>query len=64
MCDFCKKFDFGSAAIETDKYGTHIKLALASSQYPREAQFNFCPKCGKSREEIVIEQQHLKDNDR
>ena len=27
MCDFCKRFDFGSASTETDKYGARIILA-------------------------------------
>ena len=26
MCDFCEKFDFGSASYEVDKYGARIEL--------------------------------------
>lgn len=60
MCDFCNKFDFGSASIDVDKYGARVKLALAAYRYPREEQFNFCPKCGKSRGVIETEKKSEK----
>lgn len=49
MCDFCKKFDFGSASYEVDKYGARIILAGGSYRFPEHRQFLFCPKCGASR---------------
>lgn len=49
MCDFCEKFDFGSASYEVDKYGARIILACGSYHFPEHQQFLFCPKCGASR---------------
>lgn len=49
MCDFCEKFDFGSASYEVDKYGARIILAGGSYRFPEHQQFLFCPKCGASR---------------
>lgn len=47
MCEFCKRFDFGTASVYVDKYGTRIGIACGDYRYPEEAQFNFCPVCGK-----------------
>ena len=49
MCDFCEKFDFGSASYEVDKYGARVVLAGGSYRFPEHRQFLFCPKCGASR---------------
>lgn len=46
MCEFCKKFDFGNASCDVDKYGASIMLAGGSYRYPESDQFNFCPNCG------------------
>lgn len=49
MCDFCEKFDFGSASYEVDKYGARIILACGNYRFPEHQQFLFCPKCGAFR---------------
>lgn len=49
MCDFCDKFDFGTATCEVDKYGARLKLAGGFTRFPVYEQFQFCPKCGASR---------------
>lgn len=49
MCDFCERFDFGSASYEVDKYGARVILAGGSYRFPEYRQFLFCPKCGASR---------------
>ena len=49
MCDFCEKFDFGTAACHVDRYGSSIVLSGGSSRFPVYEQFQFCPKCGVSR---------------
>lgn len=46
-CTFCKKFDFSTATTEVTKYGANILLALCTTKFPKEKQFNFCPVCGK-----------------
>lgn len=58
MCDFCERFDFGSAVCNIDRHGTRIVLAGGSYRFPTERQFNFCPKCGESRDQILAER-HL-----
>lgn len=49
MCDFCKRFDWGSASYEVDKYGVRVILAGGSYKFPVERQFMFCPVCGECR---------------
>lgn len=53
MCEFCERFDFGSAAYEIDRHGTRIVMAGGSYRFPVERQFNFCPRCGASRIEVL-----------
>lgn len=53
MCEFCERFDFGSAAYEIDRYGTRIVLAGGSYRFPVERQFDFCPCCGANRSEVL-----------
>ena len=53
MCEFCERFDFGSASYEIDRYGTRIVMAGGSYRFPPERQFEFCPRCGASRDEIL-----------
>ena len=43
MCDFCKRFDFGSASTETDKYGARIILAGGSYHFPGRANVFLLP---------------------
>lgn len=62
MCDFCEKFDFGSASYEIDKYGARIVSAGGSYRFPRERQFEYCPRCGSSRDEILAERNSMRDN--
>ena len=52
LCEFCERFDFGSASYEIDRYGTRIVMA-GSYRFPPERQFEFCPRCGASRDEIL-----------
>ncbi len=47
MCEFCKKFDFGTATAKVDKYGASICFAGGFGRYPQEEQFKFCPVCGR-----------------
>ena len=47
MCEFCKKFDFGTATAKVDKYGASICFAGGFGRYPKEEQFKFCPVCGR-----------------
>lgn len=49
MCDFCEKFDFGTASCVVDRYGASIIMAGGSNRFPEHRQFLFCPKCGASR---------------
>ena len=49
MCDFCEKFDFGTALCVVDQYGASIIMAGGSYRFPEHQQFLFCPKCGASR---------------
>lgn len=49
MCDFCEKFDFGTASYVVDRYGASIVMAGGSYRFPEHQQFLFCPKCGASR---------------
>ena len=65
MCDFCERFDFGSASYEVDKYGARVTAAGGSYRFPEAEQFSFCPKCGKSRVQVMIERdrQRNKEND-
>lgn len=58
MCDFCERFEFDSAACEVDRHGTRIILAGGSYRFSVEKQFNFCPKCGESRDQILAKR-HL-----
>ncbi len=60
MCDFCESFDFGSAACDVDKYGSRIILAGGSYRFPEYQMFSYCPKCGKSRIEIMLERERKK----
>ena len=53
MCEFCKRFDFGSAASELDKYGARIVMAGGRYRFPIDRQFNFCPLCGESRIKVL-----------
>lgn len=53
MCELCERFDFGSAAYEIDRHGTRIVMAGGSYRFPEERQFNFCPRCGASRVEVL-----------
>ncbi len=53
MCDFCERFDFGSAACEVDKYGARLTLAGGLYRFPRHKQFNYCPNCGKQVSDIM-----------
>ena len=39
MCEFCERFDFGSASYEIDRYGTRIVMAGGSYRFPPERQF-------------------------
>ena len=50
-CEFCKNFDFSGASAKMDsgKY-PHIHLAGGSYRYPRDEQFDYCPKCGRKLE--------------
>lgn len=57
MCDFCKNFDFGSASFESDKYGSRIVLSGGNYRFPVERQFNFCPRCGASRVDIMTKRE-------
>jgi hypothetical protein len=56
MCDFCSRFDFGTASYETDKYGSRVIMAGGSYRFPLEKQFLYCPICGLSRVEIAKQQ--------
>lgn len=58
MCEFCKRFDFGNAKIEVDKYGARVCLALGSYRYPKHERFKFCPECG---EQLFNPHKGLKD---
>lgn len=49
MCDFCRKFDFGAARCEVDRYGARISSAGGSYRFPEHEQFNYCPVCGEAR---------------
>ena len=51
-CPFCSQFDFGCAWAEVDKFGARITQAGGSYRFPREQQFNFCPVCGKPRDQM------------
>ena len=44
MCDFCEKFDFGTASCVVDRYGASIVMAGGSFRFPEHQQFIFCPK--------------------
>lgn len=50
-CGFCGKFEFDSAKAVVGQQGARIVLACASTRYPIEEQFNFCPVCGRSLKE-------------
>lgn len=50
-CDFCRVFDFSSARTQVDKYGARVSLALSTTRFDREEQFNYCPVCGRRRNE-------------
>lgn len=63
MCDFCKRFDLGSASTETDKYGARIILAGGSYHFPEERMFSYCPVCGQFRTDIILERERTKNND-
>lgn len=52
-CGFCGKFEFDSAKAVVGQQGARIVLACASTRYPIEEQFNFCPVCGRSLKEGV-----------
>ena len=58
-CPFCSQFDFGCAWAEVDKFGARITQAGGSYRFPREKQFNFCPVCGKPRDEMSPSVQDL-----
>lgn len=62
MCDFCEIFDFGRAKCDIDKYGASITFAGGSNRFPEYQQFNYCPKCGKSRMEIMLERERKKQH--
>lgn len=62
MCEFCERFDFGSASCDIDRYGSRIVLAGGSYQFPRAKQFEYCPHCGASRDEILVKRQLSIDN--
>lgn len=34
MCDFCEKFDFGTASCVVDRYGASIVMAGGSFRFP------------------------------
>lgn len=53
MCELCERFDFGSASYEIDRHGTRIVLAGGSYRFPPKRQFEFCPRCGASRVEVL-----------
>ena len=53
MCEFCERFDFGSASYEIDRHGTRIVMAGGSYRFPPERQFEFCPRCGASRVDVM-----------
>lgn len=63
MCDFCRNFDFGTAKASTDKFGATIHLAGGSYRFPLHEQFNFCPNCGASKDEIQREQNRHTEDD-
>ena len=46
-CEFCDKFNFGSAKAQIDKYGARIVMAVCCNEYPIDEQFNYCPVCGR-----------------
>ena len=46
-CGFCGKFEFDSAMATVGRHGARIQLACASTRYPIDEQFNFCPVCGR-----------------
>ena len=50
-CAFCRVFDFSSARTQVDKYGARVSLALSTTRFDREEQFNYCPVCGRRRNE-------------
>lgn len=47
MCEFCRKFDFGSAKVEVDRYGARLCVAGGWGRFSDNEQFNFCPVCGE-----------------
>ena len=53
MCELCERFNFGSASYEIDRYGTRIVLSGGSYRFPVERQFEFCPRCGASRVDVI-----------
>lgn len=46
-CGFCARFEFDSAKAVIDPHGARIGLAIGSTRYPVDEQFNFCPVCGR-----------------
>lgn len=54
-CDFCNNFDFRRTAYRiddgSDKKSANIFIAGGSAIFPRTEQFNYCPVCGKKRED-------------
>ena len=47
VCEFCVRYDFANSKIEIDKYGARIVLSLCNTKFPKEDQFQYCPKCGR-----------------
>lgn len=41
MCDFCEKFDFGTASCVVDRYGASIVMAGAVSVFQNINSFSF-----------------------
>lgn len=62
MCEFCERFDFGSASYEIDRYGVRIVLAGGSYRFPEHQMFNYCSVCGKFRTEVILERERIKNN--
>lgn len=54
MCELCERFDFGQVSCDIDCYGTRIVLADGSYRFLPERQFEFCPRCGTSRIDVLM----------
>lgn len=47
MCEFCKKFNFDTAATKVEDDSAAIVLYGSHWRVPKELQFKFCPVCGR-----------------